>query len=153
MIHALTYSLIQYLKTKAPELTEVVWMYDNITLTGKTKPFATVEQLDEDSETLAAGREDFEEIYRFQIGLHTRSVGERSKMSDKAKVALRQSDIPFLDTTGPAPVSAGFFVCDVTGVTPIPIKDVEDETNTHRVYLDVAVTVYRQNNDVINFTQ
>lgn len=153
MLHALTYSIIDYLETQIPEFTEVVWMHDNIKLTGKAKPFATVEQMREISDHLAAGRTDFQETYNFQIGVHTKTVGDRSKFSDRVKVALRQPNIPFLDTKGPTPVSSGFFVCDVTAVTPMPIRDVEDETNLHCAYIDVEVTIYRRNDNEINFTQ
>ena len=152
MLHALTYSIIKHLDTQVTELTEVVWMYDGVSLTGRVKPFSTVEQMPEASDDIAAGRTDFEEVYRFQIGLHANSVSERSKISEKVKSALRQTNITFYDTTGPTPVSAGFFVCDVNAVTPIPVEDSADNTNKHRVYFDVGVTIYRGNNDV-TFTQ
>lgn len=152
MLHALTYSIINHLDTQVTELTEVVWMRDGIKLSGKTKPFSTVEQMPEASENLAAGRADFEEVYRFQIGLHANSASERSKLSDKVKTSLRNS-IPFYDTSGSAPVSAGFFICDVNSVSPIPVEDSADNTNKHRVYFDVSVTVYRRNDDGITFTQ
>ena len=106
----------------------------------------------EDSASLAAGRTDFEETYRFQVGLFTRSVGERSLFSERVKSALRQSIITFYDTSGTAPVSAGFFICDVDAVTPIPVENTADNTNMHRVYLDVSVMIYRANGGQ-NFTQ
>jgi len=153
MLHALTYSIITHIKTHMSDVTNVIWMYDGVSLTNVSKPFSTVEQMPTNVESLSAGHEDFEEIYRFQIGLHTRSVSERSKLTEKLTTVLRQKNISFFDTSGSAPVSAGFFVCDVTGVTPIPVDDVADTTNQHRVYFDVEVTVYRQNGDSINFTQ
>lgn len=152
MLHAITFSIIKHLDTQVTELTEVVWMYDGISLTGKVKPFSTVEQMAEESELLAAGRTDFDETYRFQIGLHANSVSQRSTLSEKVKTALRQPNITFYDTSGPAPVSAGFFVCDVNAVTPIPVEDSADNTNKHRVYFDVEVTIYRSNGDEV-FTQ
>lgn len=152
MLHSLTYSLIRCLKDVAM-LTDVVWIYDGIELTGRTKPFSTVEQMQDDFIPIAAGRDDFQDIYRFQVGLYANSISERSKLTEAIKSQLRKSKIPFYNTSNPTPALSGFFVCDVTAVTPMSQDDVSNQTNKHRVYFDVEVTVYRSGSNDLNFTQ
>lgn len=127
-------------------------MFDGIVLTDKVKPFAVVEQMREYDDQIAAGRKDYEDAFGFQIGLYANSVSERSILSEKIKRAIRHDNIPFYDTSGSTPISAGFFVCDLNMVTPIPAEDSADNTNKHRIYFDVDVTVYR-NYDGNTFTQ
>jgi hypothetical protein len=153
MLHALTYSIIEHIKAELPELTEVAWMYDGISLSDKSKPYAIVEQMREFSSNIASGRRDFEETFNFQIGMYTNSGSERTRLSEKLKRTLKSEHIPYFDTSGPAPVGAGFFVCDITFITPMNVEDSSDNTNKHRVYFDVEVSVYRNNGDEISFTQ
>jgi hypothetical protein len=153
MLHALTYSIIEHINADLPELTEVAWMYDGVSLSSKKKPYAVVEQMREFTSNIASGRRDYEETFNFQIGLYANSVSERSKLSEKLKRSLKSEQIPFFDTSGPAPASAGFFVCDITFITPMRVEDSSDNTNKHRVYFDIEVSVYRNNGDAIRFTQ
>lgn len=153
MLHALTYSIISHLKTQIPEATEVVWMRDGVVLTDIVKPFLNVEQMSEISSVLSSGRTDFEETYRFQVGLFANSMSERSKLSDVVKSVLRQKNIPLLNTSVNPPTEAGVFICDVLNVTPMTNDDISNDTNNHRVYLDIEVTAYVRNGDGINFTQ
>jgi len=153
MLHALTWSLIEHLRNQVPEANDVVWVYDGVSLTGRTKPFLTVEQMTGNSESIAAGRLDYEDIFRFQVGLRSRNIGERSRLTDVVKDVLRQPNIPLYDTRIFPPTEEGVFVCDVKRVVPIQAETTEDETNRHRVYFDVEVTVYRRNADGLNFNQ
>jgi hypothetical protein len=153
MQHAITYSIVKHIDNQMPEANDVLWIYDGVTLTNRVKPFVTVEQMPTSTQVIAAERRDFVETYRFQVGLFTRSGSERSKLSEVLKSILRQSNIPFYDTRGTSPIEAGFFVCDVLAVTPIPVESASDETNKHRVYLDVEVEVYRSNANNLTFTQ
>jgi hypothetical protein len=141
MLHEITYSIITHLKAQISELNDVVWMYDGVSLTGRAKPFASVEQMPSGHELLASGRTTYDDAYRFQIGLMATSVSERTKLSDKMKNTLRQPNIALLDTSQFPPPEAGFFNCDVLAVTPMPVESAADETNKHRVYLDVEVSV------------
>jgi hypothetical protein len=153
MLHALTYSIINHIKTQVPEFTEVVWVHDGVSLTDRVKPFGIIEQMPESNTLLSAGRQDYEQTFRFQIGVFARNISERSRLSDTVKSILSQPNIPFLDTrVFPSP-EIGVFVCDVIAVTPIPVEDISSETNTHRVYLDVEVVAYRRNGDGLTFTQ
>jgi hypothetical protein len=141
MLHEITYSIVAHLKAELPVLKDVVWVYDGISLSGRAKPFATVEQMQSGHEVLASGRTDYDDTYRFQIGLMATSVSERSRLSDAMLKVLRQPHIALYSTSRLPPSVAGFFDCDVLAVTPMPVETVTDETNKHRVYLDVEVSV------------
>lgn len=148
MLHAIHYSIIRHLDEAVPELTSVVWIYDGVSLSGETKPFAVVEQMQDDTVILAKERAYYETTYRFQIGLMARSSSERAKLQEKIRKALLQPNIPLFNTDGPTPTSAGFFYCDVTAVTPIPVGDLADETNKHKVFFDVEVAfTFRNGSD------
>lgn len=123
-------------------------MYDGIALTGRTKPYVTVEQMQENMDVLAKERAYYEVIYRFQIGLRTNSISERSRLTEEVRKALMQPNIQLFKTDGPAPVSAGFFYCDITAVVPMPVDEMANDTDKHRVYFDVEVpAIYRNGND------
>lgn len=141
MLHEITYSIVAHLKAELPVLKDVVWVYDGISLTGRAKPFATVEQMQSGHEVLASGRLDYDDTYRFQIGLMATSISERSRLSDAMLKVLRKPHITLYSTSQLPPSVAGFFDCDVLVVTPMPVETVTDETNKHRVYLDVEVSV------------
>jgi hypothetical protein len=147
MQHAITYSILEHLRNQVPEASEVLWVYDGISLSNRAKPFLTVEQMQTDNDLLAAGREDYEETYRFQIGLRARNISERSRLSDLVTAVLRQKNIPLLDTRQlPSPV-IGVFICDVLAVTPMQSEDLANDTDKHRTYFDVAVEIQRRNGE------
>lgn len=155
MRHALTYSLIDHLRTQVPEVSgRVTWMYDGVSLTGTEKPFLTIESITENDVLLAAGRRDFAETYAWQIGVRARSMAERERLTETVKTALRQRDIPFVDTRGGAPAESGqTFVADVIRTVPMPSDNMANETDRHRTYVDVEVSLQRINGDGLNFEQ
>jgi hypothetical protein len=142
--HALTYSLITYLKAQIPEVSgRVTWIYDGVTLAGTTKPFATIEQLTDNNAMINAGRTDFEERYLWQVGVRTNNVNERTKLAEKIRDKLRSANVPLYDTSGTSPaLTADTFTVDVGDIVPIPLEDVSNETDKHRAYIDVSVMVY-----------
>lgn len=144
MLHAIQYSLITYLENEIESLTEVKWMFDGVSLSKSVKPFATVEQMPDNTEVLSKER-FYETIYRFQVGLFANSVSERSALQEKIRSSLLKPNIPLFKTEGPTPESAGFFYCDVIAATPMPVEELADETNKHRVYFDVEVPVTFRN--------
>jgi hypothetical protein len=155
MLHELTYSLMAHLKAQVPELTDVVWIYDGVALTGKIKPFGTVEQMQSNTEFIAKAREYYATNYRFQIGLHAKTIAERSRLQERVRTALLMAEIELLETTwpSPAPLAIGHFYCDVNSEVPIPVESATDETNKHRVYFDVEVYVQRRNDGGNTFEQ
>jgi hypothetical protein len=139
MLHEITYSIIAHLKAQISELNDAVWMYDGVSLTGRAKPFASVEQMPSSTNVIAKEREYYETTYRFQIGLYATSVSQRTKLEEALRKTLLQPNIKLLDTSQFPPSEAGFFYCDVLAATPIPAESTADETNKHRLYFDVEV--------------
>jgi hypothetical protein len=139
LLHEITYSIIAHLKAQVMELNDVVWMYDGVSLTGRAKPFASVEQMPSNTNVIAKERSYYETTYRFQIGLYAESVSQRSRLEDSIRRALLQPNITLLNTSQFPPTEAGFFYCDVMASTPMPVESATDETNKHRLYFDVGV--------------
>lgn len=155
MRHALTYSLVDYLRKQIPEVSgRVTWIYDGVSLTGTERPFLTIESIAENDVLLAAGRRDFAETYTWQIGVRARSMAERERLTETVKTVLRQRNIPLIDTRGPAPVETDqTFVADVIRTVPMPSDDLANETDRHRSYIDVEVSLQRINGDGLRFEQ
>jgi len=145
MQHALTYSLIAHLRDNVTQLNDVVWMYDGVSLTGRAKPFATVEQMPVESANLSKERLYYGETYHFQIGLFASNASERSRLEETMLTALREPNMTLYDTSGTAPSPVGVFYCDVDAVTPMTADDASSDTNKHRLYFDVSVTGDRTN--------
>lgn len=151
MEYGLTLSLRQFLDVYIPEATEVVLMRDGISLSGRVKPFLTVEYLGDDGEILAAGRESYEETYYFQIGVRANNIAELLKYQGKVKTLLRRPDgITLYDDNAVATDKR--FVVDVEGFTPIKNDDTSSDSDNHRGYFDVSVKIYRDTGDV-EYTQ
>ncbi|MBW3113488.1 hypothetical protein KYJ26_16665 [Bacillus sp. MCCB 382] len=147
MLHEITYSIIAHLKADVDELNDVVWMYDGVSLTGRAKPFASVEQMQANTNVIAKERSYYETTYRFQVGLYADSVSQRSRLEDSIRQALLQPNITLLNTSQFPPTEAGFFYCDVLAATPMPVESASDETGKHRLYFDIEVYVQVKNGE------
>jgi hypothetical protein len=138
MQYNLQHSLITHIEVKTG--TKVVWIYDGVKLP-KTKPFITIEQMQNNTTVLSKRREAIRTIYRFQIGLFAASATDRAIKQDELKSILLFDSIELLDATTPGRYSLGFFNADITAEVPMPAEDVSDETRKHRVYFDVEIDV------------
>lgn len=118
----------------------VVWMMDGVKLPADgSKPFMTIEQMQNNNRKLSKGREAFETIYRFQIGLRADTATNRSRLQDVIKRSLHFDNVPYIDLAqSPATVS-GFFNTNLTGEVPISADSVADKSSYHRVYFDVEI--------------
>jgi hypothetical protein len=115
-----------------------VWVYDGVKLP-TTKPFITIEQMQNNTTVISKHREAVRTIYRFQIGLFATSAADRSRKQDELKRVLLFDKIELIDAT--SSTSLGFFNADITAEVPMPAEDVSDETRKHRIYFDVEVDV------------
>jgi hypothetical protein len=116
-----------------------VWVYDGVKLP-KSKPFITVEQMQNNTTVISKQREAVRTVYRFQIGLFATSATDRARKQDEVKRVLLFDEIELLDATTPD-TSLGFFKAVITAEVPMPAEDISDETNKHRVYFDVEIDV------------
>ncbi|WHY01874.1 hypothetical protein [Neobacillus sp. DY30] len=138
MQYNLQHSLLTHIEVKTG--IKVVWIYDGVKLP-KTKPFITIEQMQNNTTILSKRREAVRTIYRFQIGLFASSATDRALKQDELKRVLLFDEIELLDATTPGRYSLGFFNASITAEVPMPAEDVSDETKKHRIYFDVEVDV------------
>lgn len=151
MVYGITLSIRQFLASYMPEVTEVVLMRDGVSLAGKTKPFLTVQYLGSQDELLAAGRKGYEEIHRFQIGVHAADIAQMLKLESKVKTLLRRPD-GIVRYTDSAVATDERFNVDVQGFTPITNDDSSNTTANHRGYFDASVRIFLDTGDTA-FTQ
>jgi hypothetical protein len=138
MQYNLQHSLITHIEVKTG--IKVVWIYDGVKLP-KTKPFITIEQMQNNTTVISKQREAVRTIYRFQLGLFATSATDRAIKQDELKRILLFDQIELLDANTPGRYSLGFFNADITAEVPMPAEDVSDETKKHRVYFDVEIDV------------
>ncbi|MED1742095.1 hypothetical protein P4U97_21810 [Bacillus swezeyi] len=131
----LQYSIKQHLAEKTGY--KVVWIYDGVTLPD-TKPFITIEQMQNNTSMLAKLRETVRTIYHFQVGINANSVTERAVVQEIVRQIFLFDKIKLIDAMDPSK-ELGLFCVDMTGETPIPVEDIEDKTSYHRVFFDIEV--------------
>lgn len=151
MIYGITLSIRQFLASYMPEVTEVVLMRDGVTLSGRAKPFLSVSYLGSQDELLAAGRKSYEEIERFQIGVHAQDITQLLRLQSKVKTLLRRPD-GIVRYTDDAVATDERFHVDVSAFTPITNEDSSNATANHRGYFDVSVKILLDTGDT-EFTQ
>lgn len=140
MDYEIFYSLRKYLETELPELTKVQLIYDDVELSKLTKPFATVQSLQVNSSSIAAGRQSYEDIYRYQSGIYARGIEERMKLESRVRNALRNAEgIPLYD--GDLVLTEKTFVCDVSGFTPMFQPNAESDTDSNYGFFDISVDI------------
>jgi len=144
--HEIHFSLKRHLETVIG--VPVVWVYDGVVLP-TTKPFITIEQMQNNNAILSKGRESIETIHRFQIGLYASNSTERARMQDRIKRTFLFDQIALIDTEVSATHVAGYFYAEVTGEVPMPAEDTASKTDYHKVYFDVEVPfVYGKNSNI-----
>jgi len=134
--HGLQHSIITHLRNKLG--IRVDWVFDGYKKPAE-KPFITVEQMQNNNEILAKGREAVETIYRFQVGLHARSSTDRSRQQEQIRRIFLFDEITFLDTDKSPAIARGFFRADLTAEVPMPAQDISNTSDYHTVYFDIEI--------------
>jgi hypothetical protein len=116
-----------------------IWVYDGVKLP-ESKPFLTIEQMQNNTTVISKQRESVRTIYRFQVGLHARTAKDRALKQDEIKQIFLFDEIELLDATNPVQ-SLGFFRTDLTAEVPMPAAEVSNKTEYHRVYFDIEINV------------
>ena len=136
MQHELQYSLKTHLERKLG--VPVVWIYDGVSLPA-TKPFITIEQMQNNNDILSKLRESIQTTYRFQIGIYANNSTQRPKLQAQAVNAINYDTMTLYQTDTPPATAVGFFNAFVTNVTPVTAESTDEKTKHHRVYLDVEI--------------
>jgi hypothetical protein len=147
MNYDVTYSLRVALENEVPELNDVVLMRDGVTLTGRPKPFATVQYLQGGGDLVSAGRTSYVDTYRFQIGVFANDVSELHRLETKIRNDVIREPYGhdlyvFNEVTGVFDLTTDTFTLSDDGFTPISNDDSSDETYANHGYFDVASVFY-----------
>jgi hypothetical protein len=134
MLYDIMLSLRLHIQENLPELTAVKLIYDGVSLP-EEKPFVTIESLSVPTSRLSAGRISYQETYTLQVGVFANNIGHLYKLQESVKTLLLNS-VPMHN-------SDKTFVCDVSDFTRIRNDDIANETDNHRGYFDVTVTILR----------
>lgn len=141
MLHALYYSLIRQVTDKVDELTNVVWVYNGVSLSDEENPFATIEAIETENKNLSKERLYYRENYHFRIGLFAKSNADLTKLSDKMKQALRQPKMTLYNTDKEEPEEDGYFYVDLQNETVITPEEIDEGSRKHRLYYDVEIII------------
>lgn len=151
MNRSIQYSIIEHLRNRLN--VPVEWERDGLDISEMPKPFVTVYNLLDNAEPIAAGREDFEENYHYQVTIRANSTDDAELLRTDLRRVLRERIALYDLSVQPFEV-VRFFVVDVAGFTPILADSSSRETDHHRIHADVIVqTFYDTGNEQNTFTQ
>jgi hypothetical protein len=120
------------------------WIYDGVVLpVADDKPYLTVEQMQNNAVTRPKMREAVETIYRFQVGLRTKSASERARLQEEVEQSLDYARMPLLDASQSTFPKVGEMEADITAVVPISAASTEARSDYHRIYFDVEIRGYK----------
>lgn len=114
------------------------WKYDGYQYPSQ-RPIITIEALMDERITLSKQRESIQVIDHLQLGYHASDIVDRTQMAENIADVLTFEEIPYYDTQESVAVPSGFFVVEVTSVTPISPDDISNKSEYHRVYFDVEI--------------
>lgn len=142
MNREIQYGIIEHLKTELA-VNDVLWFRDDLSIDGREKPFVVVEDMQAEFEIIAAGRADFEEVYRYQIAVRADSEDELNILRAEVIRALRK---PIALYSLTSLTVAGYFYVDAETAAPIRSDETTREVDKYRAYIDASVTEYVHEN-------
>ncbi len=135
--HGLGRSIIMHLRDKFPDA-QVDLKFDGYEMP-ETRPLIVIEPMQNNYEILAKQREAIGTIYRYQIGLFEKNSVELSKNQEQLQGVFNFDRFAFYDTLQSPAELRGYFLCELTAVTPIPADDLAKKSDYNRVYFDVEI--------------
>ncbi|MHC8516773.1 hypothetical protein [Sporosarcina sp. ITBMC105] len=140
--HGLNRSIVMHLRDAMAMRVDLV--FDGYKMPAE-KPYVTVEQMPAGNAILSKGREAVAVTYRYQIGLHDVNSVQLSVNQERLQRIFNFDEFTYYDTLQTPFVAEGVFMCELTGVVPMPAEDISKQADYHRVYFDVEVaTVTRK---------
>ena len=137
----LQYALMRFLGEKTGMPVDLV--YDGYKLK-ESRPLITIEQMQNNFESISKLREGVQVIYRFQIGLHASNAVEKVKAQETIGYALTFDDVPYFNTNKSIDDPVGFFVVKLNAVVPMPAEDIANRSSYHRVYFAVEISAIKR---------
>ncbi|MBO1582718.1 hypothetical protein [Bacillus sp. XF8] len=132
-VNDVMYSLKKALEEFAP----TTWMYDGVTLTGKAKPFLTIESLTGTIDRYS--KENYARNHLIQIGVYSNTVSNRNEIQDRIIDRLERRPIDLYDTSSKTPMLVGFLYAEVSSFEPIPQESGEQVMAKHRSFITVTI--------------
>ncbi len=133
MLNDVMYSLKKALDIFAP----TTWIYDGVSVSGKDKPFITIEDL---SGTISRySKENFSRNHLIQVGVYADKVFDRNDLQDRIINRFEKDSIDLYDTSKKNPERIGFFYAHVKNFEPLSQKDVEILTAKHLSFITITV--------------
>ncbi|MDA2379179.1 hypothetical protein PDN17_23030 [Bacillus cereus] len=133
MLNDVMYSLKKLLDVFAP----TTWIYDGVSVSGKDKPFITIEDL---SGTISRySKENFSRNHLIQVGVYANKVFDRNDLQDRIINRFEKGSIDLYDTSKKNPERIGFFNAKVKDFEPLSQKDVEILTAKHLSFITITI--------------
>ncbi|CDN35301.1 hypothetical protein [Bacillus thuringiensis] len=133
MLNDVMYSLKKLLDVFAP----TTWIYDGVSVSGKDKPFITIEDL---SGTISRfSKENFSRNHLIQVGVYADKVFDRNDLQDRIINRFEKGSIDLYDTSKKNPERIGFFNAKVKDFEPLSQKGVEILTAKHLSFITITI--------------
>ncbi|MED3274800.1 hypothetical protein BK703_15325 [Bacillus thuringiensis serovar silo] len=133
MLNDVMYSLKKLLDIFAP----TTWIYDGVSVSGKDKPFITIEDL---SGTISRySKENFSRNHLIQVGVYADKIFDRNDLQDRIINRFEKGSIDLYDTSKKNPERIGFFNAKVKDFEPLSQKDVEILTAKHLSFITITI--------------
>lgn len=133
MLNDVMYSLKKLLDVFAP----TTWIYDGVSVSGKDKPFITIEDL---SGTISRfSKENFSRNHLIQVGVYADKVFDRNDLQDRIINRFEKGSIDLYDTSKKNPERIGLFYAEVKNFEPLSQKDVEVLTAKHLSFITITI--------------
>ncbi|MEM5645627.1 hypothetical protein AAHH72_12495 [Bacillus cereus] len=132
-VNDIMYSLKKSLEEFAP----TTWVYDGVSLTGKAKPFLTIESLTGTIDRYS--KDNYTRNHLIQIGVYSDTVSNRNELQDRIIDRLERRPIDLYNTSSKVPKLAGFLYAGVSSCEPIPQADVTQITAKHLSFITIRI--------------
>lgn len=132
-VNDIMYSLKKSLEGFAP----TTWVYDGVSLTGKAKPFLTIESLTGTIDRYS--KDNYTRNHLIQIGVYSDTVSNRNELQDRIIDRLERRPIDLYNTISKVPKLVGFLYAEVSSCEPIPQADVTQVTAKHLSFITIMI--------------
>ncbi|MGN4945218.1 hypothetical protein [Bacillus cereus group sp. MYBK104-1] len=132
-VNDVMYSLKKSLEEYAP----TTWVYDGVSLTGKAKPFLTVESLTGTIDRYS--KDNYTRNHLIQIGVYSDTVSNRNELQDRIIDRLERRPIDLYNTSLKVPKLIGFLYAEVSSCEPIPQADATQVTAKHLSFITLTI--------------
>ncbi|MDM5188614.1 hypothetical protein QUF99_15195 [Bacillus sp. DX4.1] len=132
-VNDVMYSLRKALEEFAP----TTWVYDGVSLTGKAKPFLTIESLTGTVDRYS--KDNYARNHLIQIGVYSDTVSNRNEIQDRIIDRLERRSIDLYDTSSKMPNLVGFLYAEVSSFESVPQEDITQLTAKYRSFITITI--------------